>query len=109
MEIEKLIAAIKLCGSTPRADQCKQCAYWNGGDMGKCIPYMTEDAATALEHLQAENGRLKRERDAAVENLRVCSIENCMECQYCLYRTARSFCWGCTDGSNWVWRGIKED
>ena len=24
MEIEKLIAAIKLCGSTPRADQCKQ-------------------------------------------------------------------------------------
>lgn len=53
MEIEKLIAAIKLCGSTPRADQCKQCAYWNGGDMGKCIPRMTEDAATALEQLAA--------------------------------------------------------
>lgn len=53
MEIEKLIAAIKLCGSTPRADQCKQCAYWNGGDMGKCIPYMTEDAATALEQFAA--------------------------------------------------------
>jgi len=70
---------------------------------------MCQEAADALEQLQAENGRLKRERDAAVENLRVCSIENCMECQYCLYRTARSFCWGCTDGSNWVWRGIKED
>ena len=53
MEIEKLIAAIKLCGSTPRADQCKQCAYWNGGDMGKCIPRMTEDAATALEQFAA--------------------------------------------------------
>lgn len=71
MEIEKQIAAIKLCGSTPRADQCKQCAYWNGGDMGKCIPRMTEDAATALEQLQAENGRLKRERDAAVNDYRV--------------------------------------
>ena len=66
---------------------------------------MCQEAADALEQLQAENGRFKRERDAAVENLRVCSIENCMECQYCLYRTARSFCWGCTDGSNWVWRG----
>lgn len=79
MEIEKQIAAIKLCGSTPRADQCKQCAYWNGGDMGKCIPYMTEDAATALEHLQAENGRLKRERDAAVEEIP-------KVCYYCKHR-----------------------
>lgn len=74
------------------------------------------DAATALSTLQAENAQLraeleqvKRERDAAVEGLRVCSIENNMECQYCLYRTARSFCWNCTDGSNWKWRGQKEE
>ena len=74
------------------------------------------EAATALSTLQAENEKLraeleqvKRERDAAVDGLRVCSIENNMECQYCLYRTARSFCWNCTDGSNWKWRGQKEE
>ena len=61
MEIEKLIAAVKLCGSSPRVEQCRECAYWAGGDMSKCIPRMTADAATALEHLQAENDRLKEE------------------------------------------------
>lgn len=65
-------------------------------------------AADALEKLQAELKQVKRERDAAVEGLRVCSIENNMECQYCLYGTARSFCWNCTDGSNWKFRGQKE-
>lgn len=65
--------------------------------------------ADALEKLQAELEQVKRERDAAVEGLRVCSIENNTECQYCLYRTARSFCWNCTDGSNWKFRGQKED
>lgn len=66
------------------------------------------EAADALEKLQAELKQVKRERDAAVEGLRVCSIENNKECQYCLYRTARSFCWNCTDGSNWKFRGQKE-
>lgn len=61
------------------------------------------------EKLRAELEQVKREMDTAVEDLRVCSTENRMECQYCLYRTARSFCWDCTDGSNWHWRGQKED
>lgn len=61
MDIEKLIEAVRLCGSTPKADQCKQCAYWSGGDMSKCIPRMTTDAATALSTLQAENGKLRAE------------------------------------------------
>ncbi len=26
MDLEKLIEAVKLCGSTPKVDQCKQCA-----------------------------------------------------------------------------------
>ena len=59
MDIEKLIEAVKLCGSTPKVDQCKQCAYWSGGDMSKCIPRMTTAAATALSTLQAENEKLK--------------------------------------------------
>lgn len=61
MDIEKLIEAVKLCGSTPKVDQCKKCTYWAGGDMSKCIPRMTEDAATALSTLQAENADLRAE------------------------------------------------
>lgn len=59
MDIEKLIEAVKLCGSTPKVDQCKKCTYWAGGDMSKCIPRMTEDAATALSKLLAENEKLR--------------------------------------------------
>ena len=33
MNIEKLIESVRLCGSTPKVDQCKQWAYWSGGDM----------------------------------------------------------------------------
>ena len=67
-----------------------------------------------LEQIQSENDRLRKERDAAVENIP-------HECKTCLYHTV-SFN-GCTpdhDCSNpdggcsnnydrWVWRGIKED
>ena len=73
-----------------------------------------EDAVAAISTLQSENDRLRKERDAAVENIP-------HECKNCLYHTG-SFN-GCTpdhDCSNpdggcsnnydrWVWRGIKED
>lgn len=73
MDLEKLIEAVRLCGSTPKVDQCKQCAYWAGGDMSRCIPNMTGDADAALSTLQAENAELRdklnyvrMKRDAAV-------------------------------------------
>ena len=59
MDIEKLTESVRLCGSTPKVDQCKQCTYWAGGDMIKCIPRMTLDAATDLSTLQAENEKLR--------------------------------------------------
>lgn len=61
MDIEKMVKAVKLCGSTPKVDQCKQCTYWAGGDMSKCIPRMTLDAATALSTLQAENEEMQKQ------------------------------------------------
>ena len=61
MDIWKLIEAVRLCGSTPKAYQCKQCAYWDAGDMRRCIPNMTGEAATALSALQAENEKLRAE------------------------------------------------
>ena len=72
------------------------------------LPY-DEMIADAARKASGELEQVKQERDEAVEDLRVCSIENNMECQYCLYRTARSFCWNCTEGSNWKFRGQKED
>ncbi len=67
MDIDKLIEAVRLCGSSPTIYQCKACAYYTGGDMGACIPEMTADAADALSALRAELEQAKRERDAAVE------------------------------------------
>lgn len=64
-------------------------------------PYNCKAAVERAQHF-------KRERDAAVSDLRGCAIESCSECMYCLYRTARSFCSDCTDGSNWRWKGAKE-
>lgn len=64
----------------------------------------SHNCKAAVERAQ----HFKRERDAAVSDLRGCAIESCAECMYCLYRTARSFCSDCTDGSNWRWKGVKE-
>ncbi len=61
MDIEKLIEAVRLCGSTPKVDQCKQCAYWAGGDMSQCIPRMTADCATAITALFAAQKRRRRQ------------------------------------------------
>ena len=68
MDYDKLIDAVKLCGSTPKIDQCKQCAYWSGGDMSKCIPRMTTAAATALSTLRAENEKLRVEAEGMRSN-----------------------------------------
>ena len=78
MDVEKLIESVRLCGSTPKVDQCKQCAYWSGGDMSKCIPRMTTDAATALSTLQTENEKLRDENRRWSEATRTlsCAIEN---------------------------------
>ena len=63
MDYEKLAVAIKLCGSTPKVDQCPQCPYWASGDMNNCIPRVTADAATAITALLARAEKAERERD----------------------------------------------
>lgn len=53
MDYKAMAAAIKLCGSTPNVEHCKECPYWDDGDMNKCIQRMTADAATAIIDLLA--------------------------------------------------------
>lgn len=122
MDYGKLIEAVKLCGSTPKIDQCKKCAYYAGGDMSKCIPVMTNDAANAIsalqidlasmrgaansykaenENLRAELEQVRRERDAAIEDLSG-QCEYCSRNDECINRKGPH--WNC-----WEWRGSKED
>lgn len=119
MDLERLIEAVKLCGRTPKADQCKQCAYWAGGDMSRCIPNMTSAAATALSTLRAEDEKLrneleqvKREKDAAVEDLR---RNRKYKCSCCAYAKSENpfICRDCWDriggaGDAWQWRGAEK-
>lgn len=122
MDIEKLIAAVKLCGSTPRVDQCKNCTYWAAGDMSKCIPRMTIDAATALSMLQKENEKLRAEleqvkrcieivekqRDSAIEELENYMVQDVLDgnepCEICA-KASDTPC-ECCDPK---WSGPKED
>ena len=53
--------------------------------------------------------KIENEKKTAINDLRVCSIEGFMQCQYCLYKTAKSFCWNCVDGSDWKYRGEREE
>ena len=61
MDYEKLAVAIKMCGSTPKVDQCPQCPYWASGDMNNCIPRVTADAATAITDLLARAEAAEKE------------------------------------------------
>lgn len=68
-----------------------------------------EKKAADARQLREELARVTAERDAAVKDLRGVAIESCAECMYCRYKTARSFCWDCTDGSNWAYRGLQKE
>lgn len=66
------------------------------------------EAADALEKLQAKLERVTRELDAAVDDLRVASIEGDMECNWCAGKTDRTQCYNCSFANKWKWSGLKE-
>lgn len=72
---------------------------------------MCQEAADALEQLQAENDRLRRERDAAVE----CCSGYCTSCCFehdCAkhdMNDAAPTRWYYGDCEDWEWQGVKEE
>lgn len=74
-------------------------------DMQKQAKIELDSMRAAANSLKMHLENVKTERDAAIDDLRGCAIESCAECMYCRYKTARSFCRDCTDGSNWAYRG----
>ena len=68
MDYKDIAAAIRLCGSEPGADKCRQgCAYFVSKDMRMCIPRMTADAADAITELLTCCTRLEEARERANE------------------------------------------
>lgn len=80
MDIDKLIEAVRLCGSSPTIYQCEACAYYTGGDMGACIPEMTAQAADALSALRSELEQVEQERDVAYKLLGGEPPKTCKTC-----------------------------
>lgn len=109
MTDRELIRALRCCVSTPKLDKCREeCVFFRGHDMANCIPQMGQDVADRLTSLMEDLERVTRERDVAVEDLRVASIEGDMECNWCAGKTDRTRCYNCSFANKWKWCGPKE-
>ena len=110
MDVEKLIRRLR-----NDAD-----AYRNGETLGRAFADqedVLDNAATALSMLQAENEKLrgeleqvKRERDAAVDDLETIMFvggQNTDTCMYC--KNGQCYARGGTKLCLPQWRGQKED
>lgn len=67
---------------------------------------MCQEAADALEQLQAENERLRRERDEAVIDMTALAAGHCCDLcavEYCIVRGNTEMC------TAFKWRGPKEE
>lgn len=123
MTDQELIRALR-CTSTPGGPlmDCEKCPYrvveavpehlreqvgsdeWESCDVDK----IGVDAADRMTAVLGDLERVTRERDAAVENLRVASIEGDMDCNWCAWKTDRTQCYNCSFANNWQWSGPKE-
>ena len=65
-----------------------------------CIKIQYNGEELTVQELCDRLEKIENEKKTAINELRVCSIEEFMQCQFCLYKTAKSFCWNCMDGSN---------
>ena len=99
MEIEKLIKHMREEAQDYRSGRTLGRAFADAEDV-------LDEAATALEQLQAENDRLKRERDAAVCDLETIMADggwNLDTCQFC--KNSQCYAKGGTKLCIPEWRG----
>ena len=65
-------------------------------------------AASAIEKLQAELEQVRKEKDVLAKELFGLAVITEAKCDYCKnYYTIT--CGVCSNGSKWEWRGVKED
>ena len=131
MDYKKLSDAIRLCGSTPKIHECKEkCQYYAGGNMTKCIPVMTKDAANVIRIVNdiQENAYMnekqlresyidlykklkqtEKERDKSVEMIRTIAHQfgTCDGCKHLGSKCSVPDYWCEKDGKDhWEWEGL---
>ena len=91
-----------------REDACVSCIF--NSFIGECTSILecrARKAADLIESLSAELEQVKRERDAAVEDLKdFCSCHHCQHYK----RDCNDKCYFVTGlKPDWRWRGVKND
>lgn len=85
-------------------------ASYNEWDVPITLGDNLNAAADLIEALAAELEQVKRERDAAVEDLKDYCYTGKVMCHYCKFLGNGRFCENeCGDGECFEWRGVKED
>ena len=87
--IEKLRKVGTLCGDYPKFSTAKT---------------ITQEAADAIEKLQAELERTRKERDCAVVDIESLIKDHRQVCKYCCRQYAE-----CSEGCYPKWRGVRGD
>lgn len=98
MEIEKLIKHMREEAQDYRSGRTLGRAFVDAEDV-------LDEAATALEQLQAENDRLRRERNEAVIDMTALMAGQCCDLcavEHCIVRGNTEMC------ATFKWRGPKE-
>lgn len=106
-------------------DGCKGCNYEDDCNMADGFSVLAFDALAYIQQLERERDEarndldtlnyavtelhsaydaMKRERDAAVEDMKHMHLA----CETCIHYTPGYFCPGCKSRSNWQWRGVQE-
>ena len=113
---EEIKKGLECCGAR------KVCFTLDGSDVCSydgtkfCIQNMAFDTLAYIQQLE-------RERDAAVAQLKAVDINSYFECSHCKHEelcdspvwpcndceNEGCTCHTCADGSNWQWRGVREE
>lgn len=107
MDYERLIARLKC----PKIYSCPMNGEYPSCNI--CQKTLNQEAVAALTALLDEITQLKRERDAAIEDLNKLRKKTGWKCEYCYYSDNydRDICCGCeyNNDNNWEWRGAQKE
>lgn len=115
-EVERIVEALRVVCREYECDECPSYAWCHSNE--QCLDC---DAADLIESLAVELEQVKRERDAAVEDLRQAAIYLCCACKkyhhavqggshhYCDEIGERDDFEGAIACGMFEWRGVKED
>lgn len=95
-----------------RETSCCKCEQLEFNGMIACNDEIAvyQHAAKFLEAFSSELEKVKRERDAAVEDLKDRCYTGKAMCNYCIFLKNGQFCAKeCDDGECFEWRGPQED